>query len=97
MRSHAHANILPGVLSNRPHLKRALSHAERMVERYAEPWAALWAPAAAWPARLLGMAWPRLVQSSCHDSVTGCGAANTTRFVELPLTASKQTMQKDRR
>jgi len=72
LRSHAHANILPGVLSNRPHLKRALSRAERMVERYAEPLAALWAPAEAWPARLLDMAWQRLIQigrASCRERV----------------------------
>ena len=42
LRSHARANILPGVLSVRPHLKRAMAAAERMVERYAEPLAALW-------------------------------------------------------
>jgi len=44
LRSHARANILPGVLSVRPQLKRALAAAERMVERYAEPFATLFAP-----------------------------------------------------
>jgi mannosylglycerate hydrolase len=90
LRSHARANILPGVLSNRPHLKQALSHAERMVERYAEPLAALWAPAAAWPARLLDMAWQRLVQSSCHDSVTGCGVDDTALQVEARIAEAEQ-------
>ena len=32
------------------------------------------APAAA---RLLELAWQRLVQCSCHDSVTGCGVDET--------------------
>ena len=69
LRSHAAANILPGVLSVRPHLKQAMARAERMVERYAEPLAALWSPT--WPGRFLDMAWWRLVDASGHDSVTG--------------------------
>ena len=47
LRSHARANILPGVISVRVPLKQAMGRAERMVERYAEPWAALWS--ADWP------------------------------------------------
>jgi alpha-mannosidase len=90
MRSHARANILPGVLSNRPHLKRALSLAERMVERYAEPLAALWSPADKWPARLLEMAWQRLIQSSCHDSVTGCGVDETAIQVDARIAEAEQ-------
>jgi mannosylglycerate hydrolase len=90
LRSHAHANILPGVLSNRPHLKRALSRAERMVERYAEPLAALWAPPDRWPARLLEMAWQRLIQSSCHDSVTGCGVDETAVQVDARIAEAEQ-------
>ncbi|HEX6501394.1 MAG TPA: hypothetical protein VF054_20540 [Micromonosporaceae bacterium] len=90
LRSHARANILPGVISNRPHLKRALSHAERMVERYAEPLAALWSPAAAWPSRLLELAWQRLIQSSCHDSVTGCGVDETAQQVAARIAEAEQ-------
>jgi 2-O-(6-phospho-alpha-D-mannosyl)-D-glycerate hydrolase len=90
LRSHARANILPGVLSNRPHLKRALSGAERMVERYAEPLAALWSEPRAWPARLLQLAWQRLVQSSCHDSVTGCGVDETAVQVAARIAEAEQ-------
>lgn len=76
LRSHARANILPGVLSSRIGLKQALSRAERLVERYAEPVAALYgARAACQP--FLDLAWRRLVDSSCHDSVTGCGVDAT--------------------
>ncbi|WP_029135401.1 glycoside hydrolase family 38 N-terminal domain-containing protein [Nakamurella lactea] len=75
LRSHARSNILPGVISIRPALKRALAQAERMVERYAEPLAAL--HGGHWPDTLLAMAWLRLVDSSCHDSVTGCGVDDT--------------------
>jgi alpha-mannosidase len=90
LRSHARANILPGVLSNRPHLKRALSHAERIVERYAEPLSTLWAPPDRWPARLLELAWQRLVQCSCHDSVTGCGVDETAVQVAARVAEAEQ-------
>ncbi|MFS8478793.1 MAG: glycoside hydrolase family 38 C-terminal domain-containing protein [Micromonosporaceae bacterium] len=90
LRSHARANILPGVISNRPHLKSGLGAAERMVERYAEPLAALWQPAEAWPARLLELAWQRLVQCSCHDSVTGCGVDETAVQVAARIAEAEQ-------
>ena len=76
LRSHARANILPGVLSSRIGLKQALSRAERLVERYAEPVAALYGVRAACQP-FLDLAWRRLVDSSCHDSVTGCGVDAT--------------------
>jgi alpha-mannosidase len=76
MRSHARANILPGVISIRPQLKQSLARAERTVERYAEPLQAIWRRGD-WPASLLNLAWLRLVDCSCHDSVTGCGVDET--------------------
>ena len=91
LRSHARANILPGILSVRGHLKRAMADAERMVERYAEPWAALWSEQ--WPARFLDMAWQRLVASSCHDSVTGCGVDETAVQVAARLAEAGQLGQ----
>ncbi|MGH3657018.1 MAG: hypothetical protein ACRDUA_10180, partial [Micromonosporaceae bacterium] len=90
LRSHARANILPGVLSNRVHLKQALAAAERMVERYAEPLAALWSSPDAWPGRFLDMAWARLVDSACHDSVTGCGADSTAEQVAARIAEAEQ-------
>ncbi len=42
LRSHARANILPGVISARIPLKQVMGRAERVVTRYAEPLAALW-------------------------------------------------------
>ncbi|MDQ3733168.1 MAG: alpha-mannosidase, partial [Actinomycetota bacterium] len=75
LRSHARANILPGVLSVRGHLKRDMGRAERMVTRYAEPWAALWGQT--WPGQFLDMAWERLIACSGHDSITGCGVDET--------------------
>ncbi|HYJ68969.1 MAG TPA: hypothetical protein VEX15_15070 [Nocardioidaceae bacterium] len=88
LRSHARANILPGVFSVRTHLKRSMSAAERMVERYAEPWSALWPPSDVRP--FLDMAWQRLVDCSCHDSVTGCGVVDTAQQVAARLAEAEQ-------
>ncbi|WP_242889798.1 glycoside hydrolase family 38 C-terminal domain-containing protein [Actinomadura litoris] len=79
LRSHARANILPGVISARVRLKQLMGRGERLVERYAEPLAALWYAGDA--RRFLDLAWRRLVEVSCHDSVTGCGADETAEQV----------------
>ncbi|MFD7922276.1 alpha-mannosidase [Streptomyces sp. NPDC059740] len=97
LRSHARANILPGVLSVRAPLKQAMARAERAVERYGEPLAALWFDGDA--QRFLDMAWHRLIEVSCHDSVTGCGcdetaaqvAARTAEAEQLGLAVSDMT------
>lgn len=91
LRSHARANILPGVLSVRWQLKDLMARAERMVERYAEPMAALWAPE--WPEGFLAMAWRRLVDSSCHDSVTGCGVDDTALQVAARIAEAEHLGQ----
>ena len=91
LRSHARANILPGVISVRWQLKEAMDRAERMVERYAEPWAALWS--AQWPRSYLDLAWSRLVDSSCHDSVTGCGVDETALQVAARIAEGEHAGQ----
>ena len=91
LRSHARANILPGVISVRWHLKEAMGRAERMVERYAEPWAALWS--AQWPQAYLDLAWSRLVDSSCHDSITGCGVDETALQVAARIAEGEHAGQ----
>ncbi|PZG16258.1 glycoside hydrolase family 38 C-terminal domain-containing protein [Nonomuraea aridisoli] len=91
LRSHARANILPGVISIRPHVKQAMGRAERMVERYAEPLAALWG--GEWPGRFLDMAWWRLVDASGHDSVTGCGVDDTAQQVAARIAEAEQLGQ----
>ena len=88
LRSHAAANILPGVFSVRAQLKQAMSRAERRVERYAEPLAALWHRPSV--RRFLDMAWDRLVEVSCHDSVTGCGADATAQQVAARMAEAEQ-------
>jgi len=91
LRSHAHANLLPGVLSARGHLKRDIARAERMVERYAEPWAALWSRR--WPGQFLDMAWDRLIAASGHDSVTGCGVDETAIQVSARIAEAEHLGQ----
>ncbi|MGZ4608735.1 MAG: glycoside hydrolase family 38 N-terminal domain-containing protein [Actinomycetes bacterium] len=91
LRSHARANILPGVISVRWHLKEAMARAEKMVERYAEPFAALWS--ADWPTAYLQLAWQRLVDASCHDSVTGCGVDETALQVAARIAEAEHAGQ----
>ena len=70
LRSGARANMLMNVVSARVDLKAAAARAERRLERYAEPLTAL--HGGAWPARLLELAWRRLIENSAHDSICGC-------------------------
>lgn len=91
LRSHARANILPGVISVRAHVKQAMGRAERMVERYAEPLAALWGED--WPGRFLDMAWWRLIDASGHDSVTGCGVDETAQQVAARIAEAEHLGQ----
>jgi mannosylglycerate hydrolase len=72
MRSGARANLLPNVTSARIDLKQAAARAERWLERYAEPFAALHGNA--WPAEFLELAWRRVIENSAHDSICGCSA-----------------------
>ncbi len=88
LRGHARANILPGVLSVRGQLKAAMARAEQVVERYAEPFAALWSPEN--HQRFLDMAWRRIIDCSCHDSVTGCGVDETAVQVAARLAEAEQ-------
>nr|BFE28010.1 hypothetical protein GCM10010200_002610 [Actinomadura rugatobispora] len=88
LRSHARANLLPGVISARVHLKQALSRAERLVERQAEPLAALWHTGPA--RRFLDLAWRRIIEAACHDSVTGCGSDETAEQVAARTAEAEQ-------
>jgi mannosylglycerate hydrolase len=72
MRSGARANVLMNVTSARIDLKAAASRAERALERYAEPFAALHGPF--WPGEFLELAWGRVIENSAHDSICGCSA-----------------------
>ncbi|SFJ38532.1 alpha-mannosidase [Streptosporangium canum] len=93
LRSHARANILPGVISARMPAKQAMARAERVVTRYAEPLSALWLPGGTAAAKLLDMAWRRLIACSGHDSITGCGADETAQQVAARIAEAEQIGQ----
>jgi alpha-mannosidase len=71
LRSSARAHLLPNVYSARASQKRERGRAETLIERYAEPLAAL-VPGFAWPADRLERAWTLLLWNGAHDSVCGC-------------------------
>ena len=88
LRSGARANILMGVLSARVGLKAACARAERLLARYAEPLQAL--HGTGWPEPFLELGWRRLVESSGHDSITGCGADAVADHVAVRLGEAAQ-------
>jgi hypothetical protein len=86
LRSSARAHLLPNVYSARVHQKRERGRVESILERYAEPLAAL-VPGIAWPEDELSRAWTLLLWNGAHDSACGCShdqvAADVdARFVE---------------
>ena len=88
LRSSARANLLMGVLSARIGLKAALGRAERLLERYAEPLHAL--HCRHWPGRFLELGWNKVIDSSGHDSITGCGADPVAQQVAARLAEAEQ-------
>jgi alpha-mannosidase len=70
LRSASRANLLPGVTSTHLDIRAAAARAERALTRYAEPLLALYA--ADWPARLVDLAWQRVIDNSAHDSICAC-------------------------
>lgn len=88
LRSHARGNILPGVFSVRTNIKAAMAAAERALttaERL-DAWAG-------GPSRsaLFRRGWRMVVESTAHDSVTGCGVDETAEEVESRLHVATHT------
>ena len=71
LRSSARAHLLPNVYSARVHQKRERGRLETLIERYAEPLAAL-VPGFEWPEDELRRAWTLLLWNGAHDSACGC-------------------------
>jgi alpha-mannosidase len=69
------------VYSTRIHQKQERARIEALVERYAEPLAAL-VPGFEWPARELDRIWRLLVLNGAHDSVCGCSVDEVARAVD---------------
>ena len=68
-----YAPLLPGVLSARTYLKQANARVQNLLERRAEPAAALgWLAGARYPQGELAYAWRTLLQNHPHDSICGC-------------------------
>ena len=88
LRSSARANILMGTLSARLDLKAAMAGAERALTRYAEPFQALYG--AAWPERLLDLAWRRVIENSAHDSICGCSVDEVSTQVLVRCAEAEQ-------
>jgi alpha-mannosidase len=89
LRSHARGNILPGVISVRVGLKQAMARAERAVGQ-AEALAAQWSQAPETFGRFFELAWRRIIESTAHDSVTGCGVDATADQVQARLDDAAQ-------
>ncbi len=81
LRSAARAHLLPNVYSARVHQKRERARVEALVERYAEPLAAL-VPGVEWPAAELDRIWRLLLWNGAHDSVCGCSVDQVARDVD---------------
>ncbi|MGH2636754.1 MAG: hypothetical protein ACRDHU_11505 [Actinomycetota bacterium] len=81
LRSSARAHLLPNVYSARIDQKRERGRVEALIERYAEPLAAL-VPGFAWPAKRLERAWTLLLWNGAHDSACGCSHDRVARDVD---------------
>jgi hypothetical protein len=81
LRSSARAHLLPNVYSARAHQKRERGRVEALVERYAEPLAAL-VPGFEWPAVELDRIWQLLLWNGAHDSACGCSHDDVARAVD---------------
>lgn len=79
LRSHARGNLLPGVFSIRTNLKQAMADAERRLSVAERLDAAFGSDD---HRAFFDTAWYRLVESTAHDSVTGCGVDATAIEVE---------------
>ena len=88
MRSGARANVLMNVTSARMDIKAAAARAERWLERYAEPFAAL--HGAHWPGEFLDLGWRRVIENSAHDSICGCSADPVSAQVLVRFAEAEQ-------
>ncbi|SIO03702.1 glycoside hydrolase family 38 N-terminal domain-containing protein [Agromyces cerinus] len=79
LRAHTRGNLLPGVFSIRTNLKQAMADAERRLSTAERLDAAFGADD---HRAFFDTAWYRLVESTAHDSVTGCGVDATAVEVE---------------
>jgi alpha-mannosidase len=93
LRSAARAHLLPNVYSARVTQKRERARVEGLLERYAEPMAAL-VPGFEWPERDLAEAWRLLLWNGAHDSVCGCSVDQVAGDVDQRLVSARKLAQR---
>ena len=76
MRDPSRAHLLPGVLSTRMWIKQRNHTCQTLLERWAEPFAALAAPHLA---PFVRRAWKYLLENHPHDSICGCSVDQVHR------------------
>ncbi len=65
--------LLANVLSSRMPLKQFNAKVQHELEKWAEPFSAMWhGMGGAYPDKLLGQSWKYLLQNHPHDSICGC-------------------------
>jgi 2-O-(6-phospho-alpha-D-mannosyl)-D-glycerate hydrolase len=73
-------HLYSDVLSGRTRMKRANAHAEFLLQRWAEPSAAVaWCLGQAYPESFLDLAWTTLLKCHAHDSIAGSGVDDIER------------------
>lgn len=86
LRSSKRHHVLPGVLSARMWIKQRNHHVQTLLEKWAEPFAALAAalscrgkPFTAPAGAIIWQAWKYLLENQPHDSICGCSIDQTHR------------------
>lgn len=90
LRSGGRANLLMGVTSNRTDVRILAAHAERELERRAEPYSALFLPAEKWPEALLHIAWKEVLRNAAHDSICACSHDEVVDAVVVRFQEARQ-------
>jgi alpha-mannosidase len=90
LRSGARANVLMGVGSNRVDVHRACAHAERALEKRAEPLTSLFLAPDEYPDALLRLAWRKLILNSAHDSSCACSSDEVVEQVLVRYYEARQ-------
>lgn len=92
LRSGARAHLLPNVYSARVNQKRERGRLEVLLERYAEPLAAL-APGFGWPEDELRHAWRLMLWNGAHDSACGCSHDQVAADVDSRFAKIRETCE----
>lgn len=97
LRSSKRHHLLPGVLSTRMWIKQRNHHIQTLLEKWAEPFAALAAalscrgkPFTAPSSAIIWQAWKYLLENQPHDSICGCGIDQTHREMSIRFDWAEQ-------